>query len=83
MIAFVLLFALAALVAVGTVAHGLNGLGSKARAAHTALANCPASRELRFQVSEVKVLRGSAQVYALPVRQAGRLVPQQPLRAAA
>jgi hypothetical protein len=77
------LFVLAALLAAGTLAQGLRGIVAEATQTRTMLAACPKTRSFEYRISEVKVLRGAAQVLVLPVRQSGWRLPQPELRAAA
>jgi hypothetical protein len=77
------LFLLAALVAGGTIVHGLRGIGGQARAAHAALAGCPQTIPVSYRIIEMQVRRGGAKVIALPVRRAGWRIAQPELRAAA
>ena len=77
------LFIAAALVAGGALAQGLQGIGAEAAQARAALAACPKTRTMEYRISEVKVLRGAAQVLVLPVRQAAQRWANPELRAAA
>lgn len=77
------LFILAALVAGGALAQGLQGIVAEAAQARAALAACPKSIFADYRISEVRVLRAPAKVLVLPVRQAGWRSAQSALRAAA
>ena len=77
------LFIAAALLAGGVLVHGFNGIAAEAKLARAALAVCPKTITATYRISEVKVLRGAAQVLVLPVRQSGWRLAQPELRAAA
>lgn len=71
-------FAAAALLALGTLAHGWQRYGKLALAARGELARCPTHRELRYRIVELK----PGNVVAFPLRPRVAL-PAQALRAAA
>ena len=64
------LFATAALFAFGVLVSSWQQHGAAALALSGKLAACPETVTVRYAMSEVKVLRGAAQVFVLPVRQA-------------
>ena len=68
MIVLSLLFAVAMLFAVATIVIGAMQHWRTALALRGELADCPALREVRYTVTELKVLGSPARVYALPVR---------------
>lgn len=77
------LFALAAVAAITTIAASWQQHGAALLAARGQLEACPASLTVRYSVTELKVLRGSAKILVLPVRQLAVRAPRAALRAAA
>lgn len=71
---FSLLISLTALIAVAALVHQVRGLAPRIAALRTALDSAPATRELRYSIREVIVLR-QGNVVALPLR-ASRSAPR-------
>ncbi len=81
MLMLTVLFAAAAIFALATIVAEVRRFAGQAVSARQQLRRCPEHREFRYRVTELKVLRGAAQVHVLPIKRAA--VPPQPLRAAA
>ena len=64
------LFAAAALFALGVLVSSWKQHSADALALRGKLAACPETVSVRYAVREMKVLRGAAQIFVLPVRQA-------------
>jgi len=77
------LFALAAVAAITTIAASWHHHGAAVFAARGQFDACAETMTMRYSVTETKVLRGSAQILVLPVRQLAIRAPQAGLRAAA
>ena len=76
------LFALAAIVALGTLGFSIVAALPRIAAIKAALADCPPTRELRATIREIELNPKRGQVVALPVR-ITQLASPQPLRVAA
>ncbi|MGH6787948.1 MAG: hypothetical protein ACREBO_14060 [Novosphingobium sp.] len=81
MLMLTVLFAAAAIFALAAIVADIRRFAGAAFATHGAMKHCPEAREFRYKVTELKVLRGAAQVHVLPVRRAAARLPV--LRAAA
>lgn len=81
MLMLTVLSAAAAIFALATIVAEVRRYAGQAMSAHRELRTCPEHREFRYKVTELKVLRGAAQVHVLPVKRAAARLPA--LRAAA